>query len=116
MYLLTYVNKTNPDAYIKGHCIVTDEELTQFTLKVEAIKTEMVAGNRFIFAVGQGFIMHETAANIDESYSVQEITETDLEILQDYGIDKTGFARHFVDGVINLSESSFIDIPDEPNE
>jgi uncharacterized protein YlxP (DUF503 family) len=113
MKLLKYTNTTNPNAHINGCCILTDAEVQTLIAKRAEIKALITDRKKFITRVGEGFIPFATGTELEVTVSIANITAAEATRLTELGIAETGFARHFVDGVLNWLESSFVDVFDE---
>jgi hypothetical protein len=113
MKLLKYTNTTNPTAPITGCCILTDADIQTLLAKRAEIKALITDKKKFITRVGEGFIMFNDGTELDGLVSISNITAAEATRLQELGIAETGFARHFVDGVLNWLETSFVDVPVE---
>jgi hypothetical protein len=113
MKLLKYTNTTNPTAPINGCCILTDADIQTLIAKRAEIKPLITDRKKFITRVGEGFIQFFNGAELEDTVSITNITNAEATRLQELGIAETGFARHFVDGVLNWIEESFVDVPAE---
>lgn len=113
MKLLKYTNTTNPQAPIAGHVLLTDEEAQTLIVKREEIKAQITGSKKFVSRVGEGFILFNSADDMESTISIVDITDIEVVMLQQLGITETGFARFFKDGILTYQEDSFISIIDE---
>ena len=108
MKLSKYINTANPKAHINGCCILTDTDIQALLAKRTEIKALIIDKRRFITRVGEGFIPFSSGAELEATVLIANITNAEATRLQELGIAETGFARCFVDGVLNCLEDSFI--------
>lgn len=113
MKLLKYINATNPNAPINGCVILSDSEVQSLVAKRTEIKAMITDRKKFITRVGDGFIVFNDGAELDGLVSIANVTNAEAARLQELGIAETGFARHFVDGVLNWLEDQLIDVPQQ---
>lgn len=111
MNLIKYTNFTNPNAHIVGVFLLTDELLKTFNANIEAIKTALGTNKLFLVPVGEGYILIDSTDKLELSYTITQVKDSDLSVLESYGIGNLGFAPYFVDAVLNVSESNFTVIP-----